>query len=96
VASIHKKIKKYSPGAWLERKTLGEKTFNDLHPMGTQAEMAYDAAKASEQALKEAENQPVIPLADEDELARVRRRRAARRGGGRNSTVLSDENRLGG
>jgi len=38
----------------------------------------------------------VIPLPDEDELERVRRRRNARRGGGRASTVLSDENRLGG
>ncbi len=38
----------------------------------------------------------VIPLPDEDELEKVRRRRAARRGGGRASTVLSDENRLGG
>lgn len=38
----------------------------------------------------------VIPLPDEDELEKVRRRRAARRGGGRASTVLSDDNRLGG
>lgn len=38
----------------------------------------------------------VIPIPDEDELERVRRRRAARRTGGRNSTVLSDDDGLGG
>lgn len=37
-----------------------------------------------------------IPLPDEDELERVRRKRAARRTGGRSSTVLTDDNRLGG
>jgi hypothetical protein len=39
---------------------------------------------------------PVIPLPDEEELERVRRKRAARRAGGRASTVLSDDDRLGG
>jgi len=38
----------------------------------------------------------VIPLPDEEELERVRRRKAARRSGGRASTVLSEDNRLGG
>jgi hypothetical protein len=38
----------------------------------------------------------VIPLADEEELERVRRRRAARRAGGRSSTILSDDDSLGG
>jgi len=36
----------------------------------------------------------VIPLADEEELARSRRRQ--RRGGGRASTVLTEDERLGG
>jgi hypothetical protein len=96
MGSLHKKLKKFSPGARLEREVMGDKTFDQLHPLGTQAESAYDAAKASEQALKEVENQPVIPLADEDELERVRRRRNARRGGGRSSTVLTDDDKLGG
>jgi hypothetical protein len=38
----------------------------------------------------------VVPLPDEEELDRVRRRRNARRSGGRASTVLSDDSRLGG
>lgn len=37
-----------------------------------------------------------IPLPDEDELERVRRKRNARRTGGRASTVLTDDDRLGG
>ena len=37
-----------------------------------------------------------IPIPDETELERVRRKRAARRTGGRASTVLSDDNLLGG
>lgn len=44
--------------------------------------------------VKTAEEEPAIPLADEEELARVRRRQ--RRSGGRSSTVLTDDERLGG
>lgn len=40
------------------------------------------------------EEAAVIPLADEEELARVRRRQ--RRSGGRASTVLTDDEKLGG
>lgn len=51
-------------------------------------------AHANPQSLATSEG--VIPLPDEDELERVRRKRNARRGGGRASTILSDDNRLGG
>jgi hypothetical protein len=37
-----------------------------------------------------------IPLPDEEELERARRKRNAKRGGGRASTVLTDDERLGG
>lgn len=37
------------------------------------------------------EDEAAIPLPDEEELARIRRRRAAGRGGGRSSTVLSED-----
>lgn len=37
------------------------------------------------------EDEAAIPLPDEEELARIRRRRAASRGGGRSSTVLSED-----
>lgn len=39
--------------------------------------------------------EPVMPMADEEELARVRRRQNSRRGGGRASTVLTNEDRMG-
>ena len=38
-----------------------------------------------------AEDEQAIPLPDEEELARIRRRRAAGRGGGRSSTVMSED-----
>lgn len=40
------------------------------------------------------EDEKVIPLPDEEELERIRRRKG--RGGGRASTVLTDDERLGG
>lgn len=44
--------------------------------------------------MPEMEEEKVIPLPDEEELARARRRRG--RGGGRASTVLTEDERLGG
>lgn len=35
--------------------------------------------------------QPVIPLPDEEAIARIRRRRAAQRGVGRSSTILASD-----
>lgn len=94
---LHKNVRKYSLGQRAGDAILGKETMDSIHVLGNQAETAYDAAKASEKALKEAQEnpEPVIPLPDEEELARVRRRRNARRAGGRASTVLSDD-RLGG
>lgn len=88
---LHKNVRKYSLGQKAGDAILGKKTMDDIHVMGGSAEAAYDANKASEKAIKEAANQPVIPMADEEELERVRRRRNARRSGGRASTVLTDE-----
>lgn len=93
MGKIHKMAKKLDPSYYV----LDKETFNETHPMGTQAEAAYDAAQASEKALKEAENTPTIPLPDEEELARVRRREnARRRGSGRSSTVYGESDSLGG
>lgn len=86
MGKLHKEAKKLN----LSYHVLDKDTFEATHPLGTQAEAAYDAKKASEKALKEAEEAPVIPMPDEEEIARVRRRRSARRGGGRESTVLTD------
>lgn len=106
MGSLHKKLKKYSPGARLEReinkavlgKKKGEQLFDSLHPMGTSAEKQYDATKAAEQAARDAANAPVLPLPDEEQLKRYWRRRNAARGGGRASTILTggDSDTLGG
>lgn len=55
-------------------------------------------SRLSQAAVRSPQNSepPVIPLPDEEELERVRRRRNAKRAGGRSSTVLTDETRLGG
>lgn len=92
MGKLHKTLKQLSPVYHLDHEV-----YDELHPMGTQAETAYDAKVASEKALKEAENQPTIPLPDEEELARVRRREnARRRGSGRSSTVYGDSDSMGG
>lgn len=95
---LHKNVRKYSLGQKAGDAIIGKKNMDSIHVLGNQVETAYDAKKASEKALKEAEENPeaVIPLPDEEELERVRRRRNARRGGGRASTVLTDESRYGG
>lgn len=87
--------KKHSPGQKLKRKLMGDKTYDSLHFLGTAAEQQYDATKAAEKAVKEAENEPVIPLPDEEEIARVNRRRS-RRNTGRASTIMTDYEGLGG
>lgn len=95
MGSLYKKLKKYSPGARLEQAIVGKKNFDALHPLGASAEATYDAANAAEKAVKEIEAEPVIALPDEEELSRIRRRRA-RKSGGRSSTILSDDETLGG
>ena len=104
MGALYKTKKKYldklSPMGTTTRAILGKDKYEELnstvHPLGEQAEAAYDAKKAAEKALTEAEDAPVIPMPDEEEIARVKRRRTARRGGGRSSTVLSDSDSLGG
>lgn len=66
------------------RSVFGKKTYDSLHPLGTQGVAALDLEKAAAQPAT------VIPLPDEDQLARIRRRRASQRGGGRDSTQLVD------
>lgn len=83
------KMGKKGLGNQLIRKVFGDKTFDKMHPIGRTVEKSYDATKAAERATKAAANEKAIPLPDEEELARIRRRRAL--GGGRASTQLSGE-----
>lgn len=39
--------------------------------------------------------EPVMPMADEEEIKRSKRRTASARGGGRASTIFTDSDRLG-
>lgn len=89
MAKLHRISKKYSIGNRTGQAVFGEKTFDQVHPLGTALVKQDDAAKAAEQAVQEAKDKPAIPLPDEEELARLRRRRA-RRSTGRESTVLAD------
>lgn len=85
---LHKNVKKYSLGSRAAQSILGKDTYESLHPLGESAEAAYDSKKASEKALKDAAEKPVIPVPDEEALERARRKRNAR-GGGRASTVMT-------
>jgi hypothetical protein len=40
-------------------------------------------------------DEPVMPMADEEEIKRNKRRTASARGGGRASTIFTDGDRLG-
>jgi hypothetical protein len=99
MGGLHKKIKKVGRNVTLWG-AVDKETFDEFHPMGTQAEGAYDLKKEQEKALKDLEANPskdVIPMADEEELERARRRRGARmRGAGRASTALAQEEGFGG
>ena len=83
------KMGKKGLGNQVIRKVIGEKTFDTLHPIGRTFEKSYDATKAAESAASAAANETAIPLPDEEELARIRRRRARR--GAREATTLSDD-----
>jgi hypothetical protein len=96
MAQLHRNIKKYSPGARLTRKIIGDKNWDTAHFLGTSAVAASDARKSAERAATDAANQPVMPIADEEELARSRRKMLSRKNRGRASTILaSDSETLG-
>lgn len=95
MAKLHKNVSKYSLHARKERKIFGDKTWDQTHFLGTSAVKARDAAKAAENAQKAAENEPIMPLADEEELSRSKKKMLGRRNRGRASTILSDSETLG-
>jgi hypothetical protein len=95
MGNVRKLWKKTDPSQLAVRKVVGDKNYDTLSPFGAQMEAQYDATKAAEKAADEEASKPVVPLPDEEELARINRRKNSRRGGGRASTVLSSEDRLG-
>lgn len=68
---------------------LQTKTMDDTHPIGAHMEKQQDAIDEAKRAATAAANEPAIPLPDEEEIRRNRRRGTASRGGGRASTILT-------
>lgn len=91
MGKLYRSHSKYTLSGNALRGALGKKTYDEIHPLGAGIEQQEKAADAAGQAAQDAANEKAIPLPDEDELARLRRRRAAKRTGGRDSTVLASD-----
>jgi hypothetical protein len=91
MGGLHKTVKKVMPK---EMRTPLDKKIGDEN-ISTHESLSrrMDPTKALENQPEE----PVIPLPDEEEIRRGKRRGTAARGGGRASTILSggDQDRLG-
>lgn len=76
----------------LNKKLLGSKiggALNKTDIFGNMSIKASDSKHAAENAARDAANQPVMPLPDDEELTRSKRKALARRQSlGRSSTVL--------
>lgn len=83
MSGLHKTMRKIKPKELLHMK-MSRKV----------DETMADSYSSLTPKVPEQEEERVIPLADEEELERIRRRKG--RGGGRASTVLTDDERLGG
>lgn len=90
MGKLHSNVKKGLAGRAI-RGIVGDKVFDQAHFLGTAAVKQRDATKAAERAQKAAADEPIMPLADEEELARAKRKGLARRNRGRASTILSSE-----
>jgi hypothetical protein len=89
MGKLYKNMQK-TPIDKVKKKLLGgQSNYDAVHFIGRSAEKSYDATKDAENAATAAANEPAIPMADEEELARIRRRRARR--GARETNTLTDE-----
>jgi hypothetical protein len=95
MGKLYRSHSKYTISGNALKAAVGKKTYDEIHPIGAGVEQQENAAKAAEQAAEDAASKPTIPLPDEEELARIRRRRAARRTGGRDSTILAGDDTFG-
>ena len=87
MAKLHQFVKK-SAGDRLLRGIIGDKTYDQIHPIGT----------ALVKAATPVTPPPVVPLPDEEDIARAKRRSSAAQlqRGGRDSTILTgNSDRLG-
>jgi hypothetical protein len=86
MAKLHKFVGK-SLGSQAYKGLVGKKTYDELHPLGT----ALVKAETPEQPA------PVVPMPDEEDIKRAKRRKTAAQlqRSGRQSTILTDSDRLG-
>ena len=83
MAGIHKSIRKATP------KEI-------ISPAGKKVDAAVgDTWDSLNPKMPAASQEPVMPMADEEEIKRAKRRTASARGGGRASTIFTDSDRLG-
>lgn len=80
MSGLHRSAKKALPKEGLHSRAARK--------VNEEAEKAYSSMTPK---MPQQEEEPAIPLPDEEELARIRRRKAAGRSGGRSSTVLTEE-----
>lgn len=90
MAKLHQNVKSGLAGK-LVRGIVGDKTFDQFHPLGTSAVNARNARKAAESAATAAANEPIMPIADEEALARARKKKLTRGNSGRASTILAQD-----
>ena len=91
MGKLHSNVKKYSLAERSKRAIFGEKNYDQIHPLGTSMVKQRDATKQAERAATAAANEPVMPIADEEELARSRKKVLSRRNRGRASTILAND-----
>ncbi len=96
MAKLHKGITKFSnkfdlgrlAGQAVVGKDRERKLYDQGHFIGHQAEKSYDATKAAEAAAKGIADEPIMPIPDDELLARNKKKGLARRNRGRASTIL--------
>jgi hypothetical protein len=94
MGKLYTKARKFDPTRVLIKKVHGEKhmkNYDGTHIIGESLKKQSDATEEAKKAAQAAANEPVIPMADDEELARIRRRRASRSRGSRSSTDLTGD-----
>jgi hypothetical protein len=104
MARLHKTVTKFSnkydlgrlAGQAVVGKDRERKLYDQGHFIGHSVEKSYDATKAAEKFAQGVQDEPVMPLPDDELLARAKKKGLARRNRGRASTILgSDAETLG-
>lgn len=90
MSNIHRKIRKVVPKEWMKAHPIQDK-------VSKEGERTADSLHARMDPQLPPEEEP-IPMADEEEIKRNKRKGQAARGGGRASTILTggDKEALGG